>query len=136
MPIKAITLHQPYATAIVLGHKRHETRSWRTDYRGPLAIHAAKTFPAYARNFARTELTLGRMTTPLPLGQVLCIVELVDVVRADEIAFDVGAIERLYGDYSPGRWAWVFAKAIRVLDPPVPARGAQGLWTWDETVAA
>lgn len=40
--MKALTLTQPYATLVAIGEKRLETRSWRTSYRGPLAIHAAK----------------------------------------------------------------------------------------------
>lgn len=40
--MKAITLTQPYATLVSLGMKKIETRSWSTNYRGPLAIHAAK----------------------------------------------------------------------------------------------
>ena len=45
--MKAITLTQPWATLVAIGAKRIETRSWRTFYRGPLAIHAGKTLPAY-----------------------------------------------------------------------------------------
>jgi hypothetical protein len=41
--MKAISLHQPWAAAVAVGIKWIETRSWRTHYRGPLAIHAAKT---------------------------------------------------------------------------------------------
>lgn len=40
--MKAISLTQPWATLIAIGAKAIETRSWRTEYRGPLAIHAAK----------------------------------------------------------------------------------------------
>ncbi|MDX5091650.1 ASCH domain-containing protein, partial [Lactobacillus crispatus] len=40
--MKAITIHQPWATLIALGEKQFETRSWETKYRGPLAIHAGK----------------------------------------------------------------------------------------------
>jgi hypothetical protein len=40
--MNAISLWQPWATAIALGSKRIETRPWATAYRGPLAIHAAK----------------------------------------------------------------------------------------------
>ena len=40
--IKVITLWQPWAQLMALGLKRFETRSWSTDYRGVLAIHAAK----------------------------------------------------------------------------------------------
>ncbi len=43
--MKAITLHQPWATLVAVGAKRIETRSWATSYRGPLAIHAARTTP-------------------------------------------------------------------------------------------
>ena len=40
--MKALTLWQPFAMFIEKGCKEVETRSWYTDYRGPLAIHAAK----------------------------------------------------------------------------------------------
>lgn len=40
--MKALSLHQPWASAIALGLKHLETRSWATSYRGPLAIHAAR----------------------------------------------------------------------------------------------
>jgi hypothetical protein len=40
--MKAITIHQPWATLIALGEKRFETRSWSTKYRDSIAIHAAK----------------------------------------------------------------------------------------------
>ena len=40
--LKAITIHQPWADAILLGLKHYETRSWHTAYRGPIAIHASK----------------------------------------------------------------------------------------------
>jgi activating signal cointegrator 1 len=47
--MKAITLTQPWATLVAIGAKRIETRSWPTNYRGPLAIHAAKGFPKWAK---------------------------------------------------------------------------------------
>lgn len=39
--MKALTLWQPWASLVARGEKTIETRSWPTDYRGPLAIHAA-----------------------------------------------------------------------------------------------
>lgn len=52
MIIKAITLHQPWATLIALGFKTFETRSWATLAVGdPLAIHAGK------KNFPRMILS-------------------------------------------------------------------------------
>jgi hypothetical protein len=40
--MKALSLRQPWASAVALDSKRIETRSWQTSYRGPLAIHASK----------------------------------------------------------------------------------------------
>jgi len=40
--MKALSLWQPWASAVAIGSKRIETRSWPTNYRGPIAIHAAK----------------------------------------------------------------------------------------------
>lgn len=37
-----ITLWQPWASLIADGYKEFETRSWETNYRGTLLIHAAK----------------------------------------------------------------------------------------------
>lgn len=41
--MKALTVRQPWASLIACGAKTIETRSWRTSYRGWLAIHAGKT---------------------------------------------------------------------------------------------
>jgi hypothetical protein len=43
--MKALSLIQPWASLIVLGEKRIETRSWPTRHRGHLAIHANKNLP-------------------------------------------------------------------------------------------
>lgn len=44
--MKAITIWQPWASLLVCGEKKYETRSWATSYRGPIAIHAAKVAPS------------------------------------------------------------------------------------------
>ena len=38
--MRVLTLHQPWASLVAVGAKCFETRSWRTHYRGELAIHA------------------------------------------------------------------------------------------------
>lgn len=40
---KALSIIQPWASAIAFAGKDIENRSWRTHYRGPLAIHASGT---------------------------------------------------------------------------------------------
>jgi activating signal cointegrator 1 len=43
--------------------------------------------------------------------------------------------QRPYGDFAPGRYAWLLADIVAV-DPPVPFRGGQGLTKTWEPVAA
>ena len=40
--MKAISIRQPFASLIVAGVKDIENRSWPTNYRGPVLIHAAQ----------------------------------------------------------------------------------------------
>jgi hypothetical protein len=42
--MKCLVLHQPQAHLVAIGLKPLETRTWRTLYRGPLAIAAGKTW--------------------------------------------------------------------------------------------
>lgn len=127
--MKALTLTQPWATLVALGHKRYETRSWGTEYRGELAIHAAKTFPPHARDLATGAAAVRKLLAgaPLPLGVVLCVVRLVNVFPAHRVPVD--EVEFMLGDYSKGRFAWQL-ELVEVFDQPIPARGALGLWEW------
>ena len=127
--MKALTLTQPWASLVALGHKKVETRSWRTNYRGELAIHAAKGYPKSAREFASLEAAVGRLPERIPLSAVVCVVRLVDVQPTAEAAFYLSGLERLLGDYSPGRFAW-FLEMVEVFAEPIPATGALGLWEW------
>ena len=140
--MKALTLTQPWATLVAIGAKRIETRSWRTDYRGPLAIHAAKGFPPQARRLAFEEpfysvlhgAGLIDIAIPgvlgverLPRGTVVALAQLVDVLPTESVRDRIEAQELAYGDYSDHRFAWVLEE-IDELVMPVPARGYLGLW--------
>ena len=125
--MKAISLWQPWATAIAVGVKRIETRHWTTRYRGPLAIHAAKHWDVDQKDFASIERSLGRLPARIPFGAIVAVARLVDVRRTKELYLTISPIERIYGNYSVGRYGWVL-EDIRALDEPIPYRGAQGLF--------
>jgi hypothetical protein len=151
--MKAITLTQPWATLVAIGAKRIETRSWRTDYRGPLAIHAAKGFPLAARGlrhdgpFYQALWDAGiKPDMPLPIGAIVATCELVSVVTTQLVKtpggmgwsapdgriydFTLTDEERAFGDYSNGRYAWLLAD-VRPLAEPILVKGALGLWEWE-----
>jgi activating signal cointegrator 1 len=78
--IKAISLHQPWASLIARGYKKYETRSWPTSYRGPIAIHAAKKFlhvPQLLQLLGKKE------KSDFPLGAVVAIADLTDCLLMD-----------------------------------------------------
>ena len=41
--MKALTIKEPWATLIIEGYKEYEFRSWKTNYRGKILIHAGKS---------------------------------------------------------------------------------------------
>ena len=125
--MKALTLTQPWATAMAVEVKRIETRSWATGYRGLLAIHAAKGFPKQAKELAGQAYFDGLLPYPVPIGALVAIVRLVDCIRTEKIAPTLTSQELDWGDYTPGRWAWV-TEFVERIEPPIPARGALGLW--------
>lgn len=147
--MKAITLTQPWASLVAMGAKRIETRSWRTPYRGRIAIHAAKGFPKWARETCNEpEFAAELGPDVLPVGVVIATAYLVCCLptrelqlnrmilfadelrtRDREIVFD--GDERRFGDYSIGRWGWLLAD-IEELKVPIPVKGALGLWEWNE----
>ena len=54
--MKAISLKQPFAALVAAGVKQFETRKWRTNYRGPLLIHASLApHPLFCSYDFRTE---------------------------------------------------------------------------------
>lgn len=132
--MRGLTLTQPWATLMALGDKKLETRSWATSYRGPVAIHAAKGFPKWAQAIClgepfKTLLALHGylVTQPLPLGAIVAVETLSDICSTEEVVRGISEQERALGDYTPGRYAWVF-EGMRAVLEPIPWKGMLGLW--------
>ena len=127
--MKAISLWQPWASAIALGCKRIETRHWATHYRGPIAIHAAKRWTLEEREFAASVACRHdvRLRTP-PLGAVVALAKLVACRRSEDIiAEGISDMEEDFGNYGPSRFGWIL-RDIVPLPAPVPFSGHQGLF--------
>ncbi len=130
--VKAISLTQPWATAIMRGLKTYETRSWETRYQGAIAIHAAKSMSSADRYFAEEQLGAD-IAKNLPLGCILGICRLHFVIPiTNDFARQLTLSEDKWGDYSPGRFAWNLDH-IRPFPKTYAIRGHLGLWTWNFT---
>lgn len=134
--MKAITLWQPWASLVACGAKKYETRSWKTDYRGPLVIHAAKRAYEVDREIIGYLKENGiTLFYRLPLGTALCTVDLVGIIRTEKVRGLIGEQELACGNFQPGRFAWALDN-IKVFSEPIPMKGRQGLWTLTEQEAA
>src|SRR4051812_20899098 len=124
--MKAITIHQPYAELIAAGVKRVENRSWKTNFRGTVAIHAGRADSHELRDAATAhalefdELTRGAI---IAVGEIVDCVTLIDAKQ-----------RRLAGDglawladhaHANGPYCWILAN-VRRLETPIAATGKQG----------
>ena len=132
---KALTLWQPWATLIATGIKKYETRSWATNHRGTLLIHAAKRpmteseerlLDVLITQFP--QLGISRNPKDYPLGAIVCQCRVVDCLSTDTNS-PPKLIDRMTGDWTPQRWAWELTDVEPLNIPDVA--GKQGLWNFD-----
>lgn len=145
--MKAITILQPFATLIASGEKHFETRSWKTDYRGPLLIHAGKGTQYMSlcddEPFYSVLEKYGYNKNNLPLGKIIAKVNLkncsqittpgildIKVVLKNKCKTEITGNELEFGDYRSGRYAWKL-EDVEILKDPIPIKGQQRLWNYD-----
>ena len=134
--MKALSLWQPHAQAAALGLKIYETRGWKTDYRGPLVIHAAKKpfrFADYDAGYfmevCRRLKLAGCPHYALSYGQAVCVVDVVDCVPTESIDPPMTSWG-FWGDFTPGRFAFKLENVMKIW-PPLKAVGRQGFFNID-----
>ena len=126
--MKVLSIKEPFATLIKDGVKIYETRSWKTNYRGAIYIHASLSLS----KSERVENANKYLTSEIKPGFILCKCKLVDCIpMTDEFTKYINneTSEYEYGLYSEGRYAWKL-KVLEVLDEPIPAKGKLGIWNY------
>lgn len=129
--MKVLSLTEPYATLIVKGIKTIETRSWKTNYRGELFIHAS------GKNIAKEFLINDYVVSLIDglnmnYGNIICRGNLVDCVYMDEKFLNsIKEDEKEFklGLYELGRYAWIFENVEPIY--PIPAKGQLNIWNYD-----
>lgn len=154
--MRALTVRQPWAWAIIHGGKDVENRSRNIagSYRGPVAIHAGKSVEdLHDIHDPRVAEALNRAATPdrptvgdhITFGAIIGVADLVDVHRSQvralqNVCFDnhtpIGQKCSPWAQQMelPGGYHLVLANP-RPCEP-IPCRGALGLWTVPDEVAA
>ena len=149
--MKLLSLWEPWATLMALGAKKIETRSWSTSYRGWLAIQASKgglsrrdlIHQCRQPEFSNALKALDGFDTwnfmdikyreIFPFGKIVAVVKLGTCLNTRHIAHDLA--ERPFGNYEPGRFAWITTDLFR-LPEPIPFKAKQGLCDVPDDVVA
>lgn len=132
--MKALTIRQPWASAIAAGYKTVENRTWRTRERGPIAVHASARI--YRGEFRDDFDTIAQLLSwPLDVQRRMY-AEWNDRRNCGAVL----AVARLVACALPGE-DWVrdnpffygpFGFVLYDIQPlarPVPVRGALGFWS-------
>lgn len=106
--IKALSIQQPFADKIIFRGKNIENRTWRTKFRGTVAIHASMKLAEYAELSDKEKKTLIR-------GAIIGVVDVVDCVDEHKSKWFNGPIGFVL-------------KNPRPLKNPIPCKGKLGFW--------
>lgn len=113
--MKALSIKQPWAWAILHAGKNIENRPRRTNYRGTIAVHASlKLFPGWEEYYPNRALKVPPLED-LSIGAIIGFVDIVDCVEDSRSKWFLGPFGYVLENPQP-------------LRRPVPCKGALGLW--------
>lgn len=122
--MRALSIRQPYAWAIIAGLKPVENRTWYSGYRGPLAIHAGVSWYDGRKNGEEDMLRWARQAglepPPSLLGGIIGVVDMIDCVKDHP------------SDWFFGPYGFVLANPRPV--PFVPIKGRLGFFDVDDAL--
>lgn len=141
-----LSVQQPFASAIILGKKTIELRTWGTRYRGPIAIHAGKSWYGGVKNIRRASasefgsisraaqrMELPRAIEEYPLGAIIGVARLVRCAKFTEESWErLRDQHRSDGVWHPDIVGWQFEDVVALPEPIYGVRGQLGLFAVDE----
>lgn len=138
--MKALTICQPYAHLICISkEKAVENRTWSTNYRGPLLIHAGKSREWLYDDESGKEIDFEESTGELfTFGAIIGAATLADCLHIDKIEsgdFDAKFPWLREHAHTSGPWCWVLRNRC-AFQTPIRYRGAQGLFDVPDEVVA
>lgn len=169
--VPVLSLWQPWASFVVWSHfaledmedvplgeriaqKNYETRSWHTNYRGPVVIHAAarwnrqtallcaeepfcsmieRNMPWGCRGFLQEWNANELLRGALPFGALIGTAYLKDCQPTEELIGSISKAEEAFGLWTPGRYAFRLSNPVRFKNP-IPYVGRQGWFSVDKVM--
>ncbi|MGM9881548.1 MAG: ASCH domain-containing protein [Bacilli bacterium] len=125
--MKVLTIKEPWATLIISGYKMYEFRSWKTNYRGKILIHAGMSLEEeYVPRFKEYDLKYSS-------GAIIGEATLTDCILVnDDFNRKLSEINPIVYETSghTRNYAWKFENVIK-YEKTIPCRGKLGLWNYD-----
>ena len=140
--MKVLSMIQPWASLFLFNEAHYESRTWKTNYRGSLAIHTSKKIDRQFCSHKTVQDLLDRYgLTPknLPTGAIIGVCNLVNCLRVIEDNQESAVLEDgrivsgndyFLGNYKVGNYAWEVTDKEMLLNF-IPAQGKLGLWEYD-----
>ena len=130
--LKVITIKQPFASLIAEGLKEYEFRTWKTNYRGDILIHAGKSVDKEAMK------RFKHLNLKYPLGCIIAKVTLSDCVEVnDEFKGKLRKQPDAFvysGTTEDVEWKGYGFKLENIKKiEPIRVNGMLGLWEYDTT---
>ena len=126
--MKVLTLKQPWATLVSEGIKQYEFRSWKTNYRGKLLIHAGSNIDKEAMK------KYENMNLDFPSKKIVGVVTLEDCLELnEELNKKIISLNNIaYGNKTRTGYAWKLTN-IKKINYDKTINGKLGLWNIDLT---
>ena len=126
--MKALTICQPYAHLIMQGRKTCENRTWATNYRGLLYIHAGKSRDWLNDDGDGIDLEYQIEIDRMDFGAVIAVCKLAACLHIESPLLGGWLVKMTeeQREHVSGPYCWILSDVSPVV--PVPWRGAQGLW--------
>lgn len=128
--VKVISIKQPWASLIVEDYKNFEFRTWKTNYRGEILIHASKTIDnKHLKRFDDLQLDY-------PTGKIIGKVYLSDCLEMTK-KFENELIvynSQVYGANKDRKGYAFKLDEVERFTKPIEISGKLGIWNCEEKV--
>lgn len=137
--LRALSIHQPWADLIAMGHKNIETRCWETPYRGPLLICASLKYDKLCKLITKQyqDQTNPQRYCKSPLlpedyeprlGQALVLCTLADCRPMEESDRQAAGFFKKWS--VEDKYSWLLTDIRPIV--PIPIKGYQRLFYPDK----
>ena len=130
--MKTLTIHEPYASLISEGVKKYEFRTWKTNYRGEILIHAGlSTNKEALKEFSSYLLNLNN-------GFIIAKCNITDCIKVDKEFKKILEKENpfiyahIINDENYNGYAFKIENVVKIK--PIKSKGKLSFWDYMEGI--